>query len=97
MATEHEAMSGAEYIKHHLVHFSNQSTPQTNIIDFSYLNLDSIILSIVLGGLGCFFLWRAAQKASSGVPSRFLAAVEILIEWVDKSSKDIIHNEQTRK
>ena len=97
MATEHEAMSGAEYIKHHLVHLSNQDTPQTNIIDFSYLNLDSIILSIVLGGLGCFFLWRAAQKATSGKPSRFLAAVEILIEWVDKSSKDIIHNEQTRK
>ncbi|MBR7001146.1 MAG: F0F1 ATP synthase subunit A [Neisseriaceae bacterium] len=97
MATEHEAMSGAEYIKHHLVHLSNQSTPQSNIIDFNYLNLDSIILSVVLGGLGCFFLWRAAQKASAGVPSRFLAAVEILIEWVDKSSKDIIHNEQTRK
>ena len=101
MATEHEAMTGSEYIQHHLTHaqinFNGQSEPQSSIIDFSYLNLDTLILSIVLGGLGCFFLWRAAQKASAGVPSRFLAAVEILIEWVDKSSKDIIHNEQTRK
>lgn len=96
-ATEQGGNAAAEYIKHHLVHLSNQDTPQTNIIDFSYINWDSVILSIVLGGLGCFFLWRAAKKASSGVPSRFLAAVEMLIEFVDKSSKDIIHNEQTRK
>ncbi|MBO7082073.1 MAG: F0F1 ATP synthase subunit A [Neisseriaceae bacterium] len=97
MSSEQSSNAAADYIKHHLVHLSNQDTPQTNIIDFSYINWDSVILSIVLGGLGCFFLWRAAKKASSGVPSRFLAAVEMLIEFVDKSSKDIIHNEQTRK
>ncbi|MDO5686783.1 MAG: F0F1 ATP synthase subunit A [Neisseria sp.] len=97
MATEQNANAAAEYIKHHLVHLSDQATPQTVIVDFSYLNLDSIVISILLGALGCFFLWRAARKATSGVPTRFLAAVEILIEFVDGLSKDIIHNAQSRK
>ena len=97
MATEQGGSAAAEYIKHHLVHMSHPEVPQKVIIDFSYFNLDSIIISVVLGALGCFFLWRAAKKASSGVPTRFLAAVEILIEFVDKSSKDIIHNAQSRK
>jgi F-type H+-transporting ATPase subunit a len=47
--------------------------------------------------VGSFLLWKAASKATSGVPGRFQAAVEILYEMVDTQAKGIIHNAQSRK
>ena len=47
--------------------------------------------------LGCWLLWLAARKATSGVPGRFQAAVEILVEMVDSQAKGIVHNAQSRK
>ena len=68
MAAEATAPSSSDYIVHHLTHWQNK--PQTEIVDFSVFNIDSIIFSVVLGVLGCFFLWQAARKATSGVPGR---------------------------
>ena len=45
----------------------------------------------------CFFLWKAARKATAGVPGRFQAAVEILVEMVDSQAKGIVHNATSRK
>ena len=42
-------------------------------------------------------MWLAARKATSGVPGRFQAAVEILVEMVDSQAKGIVHNAQSRK
>ena len=97
MSSEQSSNAAAGYIKHHLVHLSNQDTPQTNIIDFSYFNIDSFVIAVVLGFIACFLFWRLARKATAGVPGRFQAAVEILIEFVDGLSKDIVHNAQSRK
>lgn len=90
-------MTAGEYITHHLTHWTNVGGKQTAIVDFSYLNYDSLIYSILLGGLACFFLWRAARRASAGVPGRFQAAVEILVEMVDGQAKSVIHNATSRK
>ena len=95
MAAEATAPSSSDYIVHHLTHWQNK--PQTEIVDFSVFNIDSIIFSVALGVLGCFFLWQAARKATSGVPGRFQAAVEILIEMVDAQAKSIVHNATSRK
>lgn len=65
--------------------------------DFSVINWDSTFFSILIGVLGCFFLWRAARKATSGVPGRFQAAVEFLVEMVDSQAKGIVHNANSRK
>ena len=101
MAAEGHAPSAGEYITHHLQHmqknFSFESVKQTNIVDFSLFNLDSVIYSVLLGLIGCFFLWRAAAKATSGVPGRFQAAVEILSEMVENQAKGVIHNAKSRK
>jgi F-type H+-transporting ATPase subunit a len=67
------------------------------VVDFSVFNIDSIIYAIVLGVVGCFLLYRAAAKATSGVPGRFQAAVELLVEMVDTQAKGIVHNAQSRK
>ena len=94
MAAEHGPTAG-EYIVHHLTHLQNK--PMKGVIDFSVYNLDSIFWSVLLGVLGTWVLWRAAKSATAGVPGRFQAAVEILVEMVDTQAKGIIHNAQSRK
>ncbi len=96
-----KAPNAGEYIQHHLQHlqkdFSFASVKQTSLVDFSIFNLDSIVYSIILGVIGCFLLWRAARKSTAGVPGRFQAAVEILVEMVDNQAKGVIHNANSRK
>lgn len=87
--------TAGEYIIHHLQHLQNKAP--SGVADFSVFNLDSLFFSIVLGILGCYLLWRAARKATSGVPGRFQAAVELLVEMVDSQAKGIVHNAQSRK
>jgi F-type H+-transporting ATPase subunit a len=95
MAAEGKAPTAGEYIVHHLQHLQNQK--QTAVVDFSVFNLDSIFWSTLLGVLTCFLLWRAAKSATSGVPGRFQAAVELLVEMVDSQAKGIVHNANSRK
>jgi F-type H+-transporting ATPase subunit a len=97
-AAEHAAGSGptaGEYIIHHLTHLQNHK--QTAIVDFSVFNLDSIFFAVLVGLIGSFVLWRAAKSATSGVPGRFQAAVELLVEMVDSQAKGIVHSATSRK
>jgi F-type H+-transporting ATPase subunit a len=48
-----------------------------------------------MGVLGCLFMWMAARKATSGVPGRFQAAVEMLVEMVEDQSKSIVHGDRS--
>lgn len=95
MSAEAHAPTASEYIVHHLTHWQNHK--MGGIVDLSVFNIDSLIFSITLGVLGCFFLWKAARKATSGVPGRFQAAVEILVEMVESEAKGIVHNAKSRK
>ncbi len=95
MAAAAHAPTAGEYIIHHLQHLQNKK--QTAVVDFSIVNFDSVFWAVTLGVIGCFVLWRAASKATSGVPGRFQAAVEILFEIVDGQAKGIVHNAQSRK
>jgi F-type H+-transporting ATPase subunit a len=87
--------TAGEYIVHHLTHLQNHKP--ANVVDFSVFNFDSIFFSVLMGVLGCWLLWLGARKATSGVPGRFQAAVEILVEMVDTQAKGIVHNAQSRK
>ncbi|HQR03524.1 MAG: F0F1 ATP synthase subunit A [Proteobacteria bacterium] len=97
----HEAATNAptagEYIVHHLTHLNTTGHAQSSIIDFSVINLDTFFYSAALGLLTVFVLWLAARNATSGVPSRFQAAVEFLVEMVADQAKGIIHSEESRK
>ena len=95
MSAEANAPTASDYIVHHLTHLQNKK--QVDIVDFSVFNLDSLFFSILLGVVACFFLWKAARKATSGVPGRFQAAVEFMIELVDGQAKSIVHNANSRK
>ncbi len=93
--------TAGEYIQHHLQHlqkdFSFQSVKQTSIVDFSLFNFDSLFFSSLLGLATVFILWLGARRASSGVPGRWQAAVEMLVELVDNQAKSVIHNAASRR
>ena len=44
-----------------------------------------------MGIIGLFLMWLAARRATSGVPGRFQAAVEMIVEMVEDQSKNIVH------
>ncbi len=94
MAAEAHAPTPGEYIVHHLTHLGT-GKPK-GLVDFSVVNLDSVFFTTVIGVLGCFILWWAARKATSGPPGRFQAAVEFLYEVVDNEAKGIVHNAKSR-
>ena len=88
-------ITAGDYIGHHLVHLQNKK--QTTLIDFSVINIDTIFLSITLGVLGLFVMWRVAKTVHSGVPGRMQAAVEMLLEMVDSQARGIVKNAESRK
>lgn len=99
MSTGHEASAptSGEYIVHHLTHFNSTGHAQQAVIDWSIWNLDTLFFSIGLGVIALFFLIRAANKATPGVPGRFQSAVEILVEMVADQAKGIVHSAESRK
>lgn len=100
MATEAAAAHGptaGEYIVHHLTHLNNTGHAQTAIVDWSVINFDTLFYSVTIGLLTVFMLAKAARKATSGVPGRYQAAVEILVEMVANQAKGIVHHEESRR
>jgi F-type H+-transporting ATPase subunit a len=100
MATEEaiaaHAPTPGEYIVHHLTHLNTSGHAQTTVVRWNILNFDTLFFSLTLGLLTVFILYRAAGKATSGVPGRFQAAVEILVEMVSDQAKSIISNAKSR-
>jgi F-type H+-transporting ATPase subunit a len=105
MTTEHaaNALTPGEYIIHHLGHLNDLSAEnhfggkQTSIVDWSVINYDTLFFSITLGLLVVFIMWLAARKATSGVPGRFQACIEVLVEMVANQAKGIIHSDESRR
>ena len=95
--TEAHAPTAGEYIVHHLTHLNSTGHAQTAIIDWSVWNLDTLFFSIGLGIVTLLILVKAASKATSGVPGRFQAAIEILVEMVADQAKGIVHSAESRK
>jgi F-type H+-transporting ATPase subunit a len=95
MAADANAPTSGEYIVHHLTHLGTGKP--ASLVDFSIVNYDSVFFSAALAALTFFLLWAAARKATSGVPGRFQAAVELLVEIVDAQAKGIVHNAHSRK
>ena len=94
MATEH-APTASEYIVHHLTFLTNKK--QVGLVDCSVFHLDTLFFSIGLGLLAIFIMARLAARATSGVPGRFQAAVEIVVEMVSDQAKGIVHSPKSRE
>jgi F-type H+-transporting ATPase subunit a len=98
---QEHALTAGGYIQHHLQHlqktFAWENTKQASIVDFHVFNIDSVFWSLVIGVIGSLLLWAAARRATSGVPGRFQAAVEMMVEMVDNQAKGVIKNATSRK
>lgn len=77
--------SSQAYISHHLGHLQVGE-------GFWTFNIDSLIVSAVLGVAFLCFFQRLACKATSGVPSKTQCFVEMLLQFVEQSVKDIFHS-----
>jgi F-type H+-transporting ATPase subunit a len=91
-----ETLTSSEYIRHHLQNLTfgrlsdgswgiAHSAEQAKEMGFWAINLDTTIVSFVLGALFLFLFARAAQKASAGVPSGLQNFVEWIVEFIDTS------------
>jgi len=93
MAAGAEGPTSSEYIVEHLTHLS--SMKQGFIIDMSVVNWDTIFWSVLCGVITIAILFKAASKATSGVPGRFQAAIELIVELVESQSKAIVHGDRS--
>ena len=87
-AAEHAAAAGpansTEYITHHLTHFSVGE-------GFWTWNIDTIFMSVLLGLVTIALFYSASRKATSGVPGKWQAFVEMVVDFVDNSVKEVFH------
>jgi F-type H+-transporting ATPase subunit a len=81
-------LTPSEYIQHHLTSF----TKPLGEGGFWSLNIDSFAVGILLGVIGVGFIWWVVRGATSGVPGRRQALVELLIDFVDEQAKGIFHH-----
>jgi len=95
MAAETHAPTASEYIVHHLTHFNTSGEPQKDIIDFSLINWDTVFWSSAMAVLAAFLLFRAARLVHSGVPNRFVGAIESVVEYVHEQTRSIVRGDIT--
>jgi F-type H+-transporting ATPase subunit a len=79
-----------DYITHHLKHL----TPDGADGGFWSVHIDSVTVALVLGVLFSAWFWVKARKATSGVPGKGQAFVEIVLEFVDNQVKDVFHGDR---
>jgi F-type H+-transporting ATPase subunit a len=95
MASGSAPPTASEYIAHHLQHLQNK--PQTTLIDFSVIRYDTLFFAVLTGLVVIGTLYLAARKATAGVPGRFQAFVEMLVEMVNEQAKGIVHSAKSRE
>ncbi len=91
------APTASEYVVHHLTNLNQTGKAQQDVIDWGLINLDSLFWGFGLGMLTVLMLWRLAQRATSGVPSRFQGFVEVMVEMVNDQAKSLIHSAESRR
>ncbi|MCX8004661.1 MAG: F0F1 ATP synthase subunit A [Burkholderiaceae bacterium] len=88
-----QAPTATEYIVHHLTHAA--TAKQSFIVDFSVVNLDTVFFSVLMMVTALLTLRAAARRVTAGVPGRFQAFVEMIVELVEEQSKSIVHGDRT--
>jgi F-type H+-transporting ATPase subunit a len=78
--------SPSEYIQHHLTFLAH---PIRSEGGFWTVNVDTMLTTIVVGVLAFGFLYWVTRKATSSVPSRTKAFVELVLDFINDQVKGI--------
>ncbi len=91
MAAENseQVLTSASYIGHHLT-FLNKPVGDSS---FMALHLDTLLTSFVLGTVIFGFLWWVVRGASTGVPGRRQAFVELCVEFINGQVRSIFNKD----
>ncbi len=83
--------SPSEYVTHHLKHW------QVSLGESSFwtINVDSLLVSIVLGLLTIGTFYLVGRRATAGVPGKFQAFIEIVVTFIDTQVKDVFHGNRS--
>ena len=91
-----EAHTSAEYIKHHLQNLTYGRLPdgtlgiahsaeEAKAMGFWAINLDTFIMSLLLGSVLMFMFYRVAKNITAGVPGGMQNFCEWAVEFIDNS------------
>ena len=85
-AAEHAAgpANSTEYITHHLTHLKVGE-------GFWTFHVDTMFMSVLLGLVTLGLFYTAARKATVGVPGKWQAFVEMVVEFIDTTVKEVFH------
>jgi F-type H+-transporting ATPase subunit a len=102
MAGGSENITTGEYITHHLQNLTFGKHPENGwsfahsaadaqAMGFWAFHVDTLFWALLLGVIFYALFRNVAKKANSGVPTRFQAAIESIVEFVDTSVRDSFH------
>jgi len=102
MAGSSENLTTSDYISHHLQNLTFGQHPdgswgfahgaeEAASMGFWAFHVDTMFWSLLLGLVFYFLFRKVAKQANSGVPSRFQASIEMIIEFVDNSVRESFH------
>ena len=102
MAGGSEQITTGEYIGHHLQNLTFGKHPEhgwsfahsaadAQAMGFWAFHVDTLFWALVLGFTFYFMFRNVARAANSGVPSRFQAFIESIVEFVDNSVRETFH------
>jgi len=87
--------NSADYLQHHMHNW------QLNLHNFTFsngsfwvLDLDTILISVVLGVLFLGLFYWVARRATTGTPSKLQNVIEISIEAIEKTVKESCHHDR---
>ncbi len=88
------ALTPGEYIQHHLVHWQYSFTTHSfgPATGFWVLNVDTLLVSIILGAFFCWVFRLAARKATVSNPGKLQNFVEYAIEQVETLVRESFHD-----
>jgi F-type H+-transporting ATPase subunit a len=94
------APSSTEYIPHHLQHLrydlvkGEWAHDATGLVNFHLINVDTLLMAASVGLVFLALFYAAARKATAGVPGRFQAFIEIVVEFVDARVGEVFHGDR---
>jgi F-type H+-transporting ATPase subunit a len=84
----HAPANAAEYISHHLTNLASHESGHT-------IHLDTFWVSLILGFVFLAMFGLVARRVSVDKPGRFQLFVEMIVEMVNGSVKEIFHGKST--